>query len=293
MDQRQEKQGMWIFRLSGGLGNQFFSFAAAYHICREKNRVFGLDVSTQCADWFFRDFDLSHYDIHYDKKICYRLGDDRIDHLLLNHVCRRAALGLLTPTVKERKRRTYDPEVFDVPYRNAYFVGDWQSYKYFQDSEADIRRMFVYQDAFSKGAEAIKERIAGTPQSVGVHFRRGDYVNLNITIDPKYYHDAIVMAAQKLDDPVFFCFSEDLEWVKQNVSDLPYHFEFIEYESDQKGLEDFELLRSCRNIITCNSTYSWWAAWLNEEKDRLVIHPEMENWQGDDFWPAEWEKIVL
>ena len=153
--------------------------------------------------------------------------------------------------------------------------------------------MFVFQDAFSKGAEEIRQKIAATPQSVGVHCRRGDYVNLNITIDPKYYHDAIVMAAQQLDDPVFYCFSEDLEWVKQNVADLPYHFEFVEYDSNLKGIEDFELLRSCKHIITCNSTYSWWAAWLNDNPDKLIIHPEMENWQGDDFWPAEWKKIEL
>ena len=119
---------MLIFRLSGGLGNQFFSFATAYQVCKDKNQVFGLDVSTQCADWFFRDFDLAHYAIHYDKKICYRLGDDKIDHLLLNHIHRRAAIGLFTPTVRERKTRTYDPEVFDFPYQTAYIIGDWQSY---------------------------------------------------------------------------------------------------------------------------------------------------------------------
>ena len=73
---------MLIFRLSGGLGNQFFSFAAGYRFCREKGEVFGLDVSTQCADWFFRDFDLANYDIRYDKEVLYRLGDNRMDHYL-------------------------------------------------------------------------------------------------------------------------------------------------------------------------------------------------------------------
>ena len=284
---------MLIFRLSGGLGNQFFSFATAYQICKNKNQVFGLDVSTQCSKWFFRDFDISHYDIHYDKQICYRLGDDKIDHLLLNHVCRRAAIGLFTPTVRERKTRTYDPEVFDFNYKTAYIIGDWQSYKYFRDSEEEIRNMFVYQDPLTKEATALRTEIMAQPQSVGVHFRRGDYVNLNITIDPKYYRDAIEIMAKRLDNPVFYCFSEDLEYVRQTVSDLPYQFKYVEYESDQKGIEDFELLRSCKSIIVCNSTYSWWAAWLNGNKDKIVIHPEMEHWQGEDFWPQEWEKIEL
>ena len=95
-------KGIQIFRLSGGLGNQFFSFAAGYQCCKERGEKLALDVSTQEAAWFFRNFDLSNYAIEYDKKISYRLGDKWYDHLFLNHLFRRLAIGFFTPTLSER-----------------------------------------------------------------------------------------------------------------------------------------------------------------------------------------------
>ncbi len=284
---------MYIFRLSGGLGNQFFSFAAGYSICKEKGVPFGLDVSTQCAEWFFRDFDIDNYNICYDKQILYRIGNQKIDHLLLNHINRRQAIGLFTPTVKERNPHVYDPELFNFSYKHVYIIGDWQSWKYFEKYSQEIRDMFTYKNPLSPGAEAWKNRIQQDKNSIAVHVRRGDYVKLNITIDDQYYVDAVKMAAAQIKDPVFYCFSEDTEWVRHLFKDLPYPFVYMDYESDRKGLEDFELLRSCHHVITCNSTYSWWAAWLNPNPDKLVIHPEKEYWEGEDFWPSEWKTIVL
>lgn len=284
---------MLIFRLSGGLGNQFFSFAAGYSICKDKGELFGLDVSTQCADWFFRDFDLDNYDIHYDKKFLYRLGDAKIDHYLLNHICRRRSIGLFTPVVKERQRKQYDPELFSFSYKTAYVIGDWQSWRYFAGYESDIRKMFVYQSEMSPDAKRLKKQLQDDEKSVSVHIRRGDYVKLNNTVTDNYFADAIQLAAAKIPNPVFYCFSEDTEWAKVAFKDLPYQFVHMEYNSDNKGLEDFELMRSCHHQIICNSTYSWWAAWLNNNSNKLVIHPETAGWEGPDFWPETWCGIRL
>lgn len=284
---------MLIFRLSGGLGNQFFSFAAGYSICKDKGEVFGLDVSTQCAPWFFRDFDIDNYDIHYDKKILYRLGDEKIDHYLLNHICRRRAIGLFTPTIRERKLRQYDPDLFNFSYKTAYIIGDWQSWKYFANYEDDIRKMYVYQKKLSPDAGRLKQTLQANPSSIAVHIRRGDYVKQNSTIEDNYYIEAIRLAAEKIKNPVFYCFSEDTDWARNAFKDLPYQFVYMDYESDNKGLEDFELLRSCHHQITCNSTYSWWAAWLNDTPEKLVIHPEKKGWEGPDLWPEPWIGIRL
>lgn len=280
---------MLIFRLSGGLGNQFFSFAAGYRFCREKGEVFGLDVSTQCADWFFRDFDLANYDIRYDKEVLYRLGDNRMDHYLWNHVNRRKEIGLFTPTIRERKLYQYDPELFQFSKHHVYVIGDWQSWKYFLPVEKEIRKMYQYQNELSSDASRWKELIDHT-NSVAVHIRRGDYVDLNITIDPQYYVNALAFAAEQLQDPVFYCFSEDTAWVRNAFKDLPYHFEYMEYDSSKKGLEDFELMRSCKHQIVCDSTYSWWAAYLNDNTDKLVVHPLVKK-KGQDFWPLDWNEI--
>ena len=277
-----------IFRLSGGLGNQFFSFAAAYQCCKERGEALALDVSTQEAPWFFRDFDLSHYAIEYDRKISYRLGDKWYDHLLLNHIFRRTAIGLFTPTLTEKSVRPLKPDVFNRLNRKTYIVGDWQREFLFKNYEDDIRRMYVYRGTLSDGATKWMEEIQKEKSSIAVHARRGDYVQIGCTLGTDYYKKAIELMAEKVDDPFFFCFSEDLEWLRDVVKDLPYQFRFVDYDSDQKGIEDFELMRACGNQIVANSTYSWWAAWLNDCKEKTVVRPSTHN---KDFWPAEWLQV--
>ena len=277
-----------IFRLSGGLGNQFFSFAAAYQCCKERGEALALDVSTQEAPWFFRDFDLSHYAIEYDRKISYRLGDKWYDHLFLNHLFRRIAIGFFTPSLYEKSVTPLREDVFSGLKRRTYIIGDWQSEIMFSKYEPDIRRMFVYQDALSDGAEGWMSKIKGDTGSIAVHARRGDYVQIGCALDSGYFVRAVEAMAQKVADPVFYCFSEDLKWLENAVKDLPYRFKFVDYVSDKKGIEDFELMRVCRHQIAANSTYSWWAAWLNTNSEKVVIHPATKQ---NGFWPAEWIQI--
>ncbi len=284
---------MVIFRLSGGFGNQLWSFAAAYACAKEQGQILALDTSTQEAAWFFRDYDIGHYDIRFDQKICYRLGDAKLDHLLWNHVYRRAALGLFTPTVKEKDKSVYDPHAFDRSangYKGrVYYVGDWQHARYFEKYEEDIRKMFVYKEPLSEEAGHIKEEIMYTPNSVAVHVRRGDYVRIGIAQNAGFYRNAVECMAEKLGkDAVFYCFSEDLEWVRDAFKNLPYEFRYMDYESDNKGLEDFELMRCCRHNIISRSSYSWWAARLNINPDKIVVYPRTEHSQDPHTWPASW-----
>ncbi len=281
------KKRLQIFRLSGGLGNQFFSYAAAYQCCKENGYRLGLDVSTQEAKWFFRNYDLQNYAIEVDQKISYRLGDKLWDHLLLNHVCRRMAIGFFTPTIYEDKS-SFRPDVFKpLSKRTYYLIGDWQRLQYFDKYADDIKKMFVYQKALSDGATNWKTAIMKEKNSVAVHARRGDYVSLNAALESDYFIKAIELMGGKLQNPTFYCFSEDIGWLKEALSSLQekYRFEYVEYDSDEKGIEDFELMRLCNHQIVANSTYSWWAAYLNSNPEKTVIHPNTHN---DDFWPREW-----
>ena len=279
---------MLIFRLSGGFGNQLWSFAAGYQLAKERNDIFALDTSTQEASWFFRDFDIAHYAIEYDKKICYRLGDNKIDHLFWNHFYRRKALGLFTPTVNEWDKKVYDPDNLKNSYKTAYYVGDWQHVGYFEKYEKDIRRMYVYKEALSEKAGLIKSEMQSDPRSVAVHVRRGDYVSIGIALDEEFYRAAVKKMAELLPHPVFYCFSEDLEWVRNAFADLPYDFRYMDFEAERKNLEDFELMRACSHQIISRSTFSWWAAYLNENPDRIVIFPGIDDERDTDTWSKDW-----
>ncbi len=282
---------MKIFRLSGGLGNQFFSYAACYQYAKEHNEPIVLDTSTQEAQWFFRNFDLAHYSIKIDKKICYRLGDAWYDHLLLNHIFRRLAIGIFTPTIKEDKT-CFHADYFEQIPDNCYLIGDWQYLGYIDHYPDDIRKLFTYKDQLSEGAKKSLKIIEHTECSVAIHARRGDIAQMGGALGEAYFLKAIEEMVKLLNGvkPTFFCFSEDTNWLRKVLSDKKEQYDFIymDYPSDEKGLEDFELMRKCHHQIIANSTYSWWAAYLNDNPNKVVIY-SYNNKQN--YWPEGWYPV--
>ena len=95
-------------------------------------------------------------------------------------------------------------------------------------------------------------------------------------------------------DSLFLIFSDDIAWCKANFPDLPEKFVFIEGNADH---EDLLLMSHCKNNIICNSTFSWWAAWLNSNPEKKVIAPSkwfgpaFENYNTDDLYCDGWIKI--
>ena len=106
-----------------------------------------------------------------------------------------------------------------------------------------------------------------------IHVRRGDYLNLSEhhpLCDIEYYKDAM---EHMPNDTVYLVFSDDISWCKENF--LGDNYIFIEDNSD---IFDLYLMSLCHNNIIANSSYSWWGAWLNNNKNKIVVSPKM--WFG-------------
>ena len=282
---------MIIFRLSGGFGNQLWSFAAGYSLAKDRGEEFVLDTSTQDAKWFFRNTEIENYAIAGYRRISYRLGEGKLDHLLLNHVCRRSAIGFFTPSVVERNKDIFDPDIFDAAgkKKKIYYVGDWQHKGYFKNCEDDIRRMYVYKNELSEHGKKLLSEIRST-ESVGVHVRRGDYVRIGIALTPEFYIRAFNAIVEKTRNPVFYCFTEDEEWCRKSFKGISYDIRYTTYEADHKNLEDFELLRACRHRIISRSTFSWWADYLSDSNNKITVAPDNAIWDRMDreTWPDDW-----
>ena len=115
--------------------------------------------------------------------------------------------------------------------------------------------------------------------SVCVHIRRGDYLApewsfLNVCGE-LYYKRAVERLKSKLNNPVFYVFSnssEDIAWIKDNY----YFLNDCRYvDMDNADYEDFELMKNCKHFIISNSTYSWWAQYLAENQKKIVIAPDI------------------
>lgn len=177
---------------------------------------------------------------------------------------------------------------------NVQLIGYFQSEKYFKDCKNEIQKLFSYPDDY---VLEIKEKYADLLNKVtcSIHVRRGDYVTSpdhHPTQNLDYYKHAI--NALELPDVKFIVFSDDIKWCKEQFSTLENDFVYIENTPDY---EDLLLMSLCNHNIICNSTFSWWGAWLNKNIEKKVIVPS--KWFGvaynyhktDDLYCEDWIKI--
>ena len=193
---------------------------------------------------------------------------------------------------------SYDSNFFSLP-DNCYISGYWQSYKYFSDFESIIREQFQFRPKILNTNNEFSQKIQSC-NAVSLHFRRGDYVSnsgtntLHGTCSIDYYYSAIDYVSKFLSDPVFFIFSDDIDWVKQNFPINNNHY-FATHNVGFESYNDMRLMSMCDHHIIANSSFSWWGAWLNPSKDKLVIAPK--RWFNDptintrDLIPETWVRI--
>lgn len=182
----------------------------------------------------------------------------------------------------------------------AYLHGYWQSEKYFADVATAIREDFSFHHPLSAANVVIANMIDAAGSAVSLHVRRGDYISdarthaVHGLCSIDYYRSAVRYITDRVMDPVFFVFSDDIAWAKSNFAfDYPCHY--IDHNRGAESYNDMRLMSLCRNHIIANSSFSWWGAWLNSSDDKIVVAPKRWFASNDkstkDLLPAEWVTI--
>lgn len=146
--------------------------------------------------------------------------------------------------------------------------GYWQNQSYFKNYKKDIYNLFSFKNSVDFHLEK---------NSVAVHVRRGDYVTNKLARDTlgvlpiSYYKKSMILLARKINNPIFYIFSDDIEWVKKNFDFESFNIKFIE---NSKAYEDLQCMSLCAHNIVANSSFSWWGAWLNNNPEKIVIAPQ-------------------
>lgn len=281
-----------IVDMAGGFGNQLFCYCFGYALSREKNAEFVIDTSMQ-DNGIARKLELFNFKVVYDKRISYVYKRDIINRAVINKLRRKQAVGWNTEYYEENRSIQYDPEVFCIR-RNTFFMGNWQSERYFKKYREELLPLLAPVKKRTENVNMIMEHVAGE-ESVAVHIRRGDYLQINGDLPLSYYEQAFCSMHAKIDSGLsFYIFSDDLDYCRNCFKNYEkkFHIIYMQYESDNTTLDDLLIMSKCRHIITANSSYSWWAAWLNQNPHKIVICPEWGMWSGD-FYPEEWEKIPI
>ncbi len=200
--------------------------------------------------------------------------------------------------VIHEKQFHFDPNVLNAP-KDSYLNGYWQSERYFPNVHEILRQEFQFkysQDLKSRHLSALMS----STDSVAVHIRRGDYVenpthlNHHGLCSLDYYERSTQSIINKVSDPHFFVFSDEPQWAKENLK-LEFPVTIVDHNNDDYSYEDMRLMSQCKHQIIANSSFSWWAAWLNNHPQKIVIAPLkwFNNSPADtrDLIPTSWFRI--
>ena len=293
---------MIIAKITGGLGNQLFQYAAGRRLASIHNTELKLDVSS------FETYKLHRYSLNYLAIKAPEASRAEIEALRGNmeggklsklvERLRRRKLFPKNPHYIKEVDQGFNPKILDLP-DDVYLDGYWQNEKYFKDREILIREEYVLKEPLSGESNNLSERILSS-NSVSIHVRRADYVanqaNQKIyeILGPDYYSKSIEAVKNQVEDPQGFIFSDDISWVRENFKlDLPTFY--VDFNGPEKNYEDMYLMSLCRHHIIANSSFSWWGAWLGNNSDKLVFAPK--HWyrnrvlDNKNSYPDGWIKI--
>ena len=303
---------MIVSRLIGGLGNQMFQYALAKKLAIKNNTEVYFDLhllldhTSTKKKQVNRNFDLDIF--NFSKRFISKDESNKFNGLKTNSVTLKILIKLkkiIFPLkIIIEKNRGFDKQILNTK-NNYCIVGSFQSPRYFDDIRNDILRDFIIKEEFIEKSNQ-SEKIIKNKITVSVHFRRGDYLTNNYYKDifgelpMSYYKEAYKIFNTKFPNASYFIFSDDIKWVKNNIS-IFKNATFIENSSSKKGMAtDLFQMTICDHHIISNSTIAWWGAWLNNKDNKFVVAPKMwvsKKYFGDksihptDIIPENWKTI--
>lgn len=290
---------MIIIKIQGGLGNQLFQYALGRSLSLKLDTTLKLDL-TAFETGKNRKYELDQFKVMTEiasKNEIKKFKSSR--SLVLSRLSKYFPFLYGKSAYISEKKYNFDPRVLNLP-KNRYLEGYWQSEKYFCHNSELIRKELTFKNSATGANLATLKKISSKNSSICLHVRRGDYISDKITrnvfrsCDLKYYSKAINLFEKKITKPVFFVFSDDINWAKMNIKTTNKIY-FFDNNSPDKSYEDLRLMSECKNFIIANSTFSWWGAWLSQHDSKIVITPK--HWFTDlkintsDLCPKEWMRI--
>ncbi len=166
-----------------------------------------------------------------------------------------------------------------------HITGYTQSYDNFEDYEDEIAKIFTFPPFQNPKNVALAQELAAQ-NSVSIHVRLGDYIRIKYpTLSHSYYYtNAINYIKKHVKNPKFYIFTNDPKNLNKYLKlDIPHTV--VTWNTGKNSFRDMQLMSLCKHNIIANSTFSWWAAFLNANPDKIVISPDV--WLS---WDKSWIK---
>jgi hypothetical protein len=293
---------MIIIQLQGGLGNQMFQYAFARLLAKNNNCTLKLDKSLFDTSLNGVGFTIRSFELGIFKNTYLQASTSEIKSLKQSCFYYKILkiLGWYKSKIYLETSLDYHPEAILMK-PPMYIKGYFQSYKYFENHISFIEEIFAFPIAALDDINKALYSKLQSENTISVHIRRGDYVSNKKTqqfhgnCSLEYYLNAIALLAAKFKVFTLVFFSDDTQWVKEQFQNLPYSKIFVDYNTNGNSWIDMLLMSSCCYNIIANSSFSWWAAYLNNNPDKIVIAPK--KWYADserntnDLIPPQWIRL--
>lgn len=294
------KNSMKIIRVTPGLGNQMFQYAfilnyklkeekivfdlspcehSKKHNSYELERIFGIkeDILTRCKKIKFNGpyFYLREREITFFKFV---------NKIIQKTIGKRFTFNTSKLVIEKESENEFN---FNQRYLelkgDKYISGYFCSPKYFEGIKDQIKNVFSFPEIIEEDENNYKilQKIKNS-ESISIHVRRGDYVGGNLDVCGKeYFSDAFLKLLNILDKKGIkkeniniFIFSDDVVWCKNNLTFLKdFATSFVDWNKKQNSYKDMQLMSGCKYNIISNSTFSWWGAYLNKNREKIIIAP--------------------
>jgi len=250
--------------LKGGLGNQMFQYAAGLSALKEYPQFTSLKLDTS-----------------------FYIGQQR--KVIVNGLTGRG----------------YDLDLFNIEYDELEVApegslmldGFYQNISEFENVIGEVKKQFTFKNKFNENILNLSQQINQREDTVCIHVRRSDYVNnptANVhhgVLGIEYYESAKKLIESKYNNPIYYVFSDDIQWCRSNIkSNYEIYYVGEEYSGDRDSGHLY-LMQSCKNHIIANSSFSWWSAFLADSSYTIAPKKWRRDGSGDDIILDNWEKI--
>lgn len=299
---------MKIVNIIGGLGNQMFQYAFALTLSNRFPEEEVLIDTSHFHYLFLKKWKSANLHNGFEiedvfpnaklKKATFKQlikTSWYVPNYLLSRIIRKCLPRRKKEYVQNKKDYfTFQPEPYAIT-SDCYYEGLWESVRYYLPYKEQLIDVFTHPVPDVEHARIIEEMESGN--SVGVHVRRGDYLQTDSfkgICDLKYYEKAFEKIIESGLEHTFYIFSNDIEWCKENLVALAKgnKIVFVTNNTGKNSCWDMFLMTHCKSLVIANSSFSWWGAFLNPVAETIIAPDKWMNRDcAFDIWAPNWIKL--
>jgi hypothetical protein len=256
-----------------------FNYACGYALARRDGEKLKLDIS-ECDNSTLRDYELDFFRIKYEEKESFP------NRNVWQKIYKRLRRNLKYHVIVEKNWFAVDERIYHKTLRSRYLHGYWQNTAYFKDYLEELQEMFVPRELLRAEVQMLVEQF-GQEQTCAIHVRGGDIGGPA----PSYFREAVRRMKEAKPETKFIVFTNDKKKAAECIGDKAEDgmIRYIGEMGRFSDKEEFLLMSACQNQIISNSTYSTWAAYLNRNKEKIVMFPKYKG--AENICLETWQRI--